>query len=99
MARKQLPGEGRGGGPMRTVDQLHAQLPLERRDVRTDPRLGPVDVRRCRGEPTAVHDGEKRLQPIQFHWSQGSGSTRPAPRGFTLGSERAYPRNSILFVE
>ena len=84
---------------MRTVDQLHAQLPLERRDVRTDPRLGPVDVRRCRGEPTAVHDGEKRLQPIQFHCYQMSGSSRSPPQGITLGSSRAYPRNSILGVE
>jgi len=68
MAGEQSPGRCRRGGPVRTVDQPDAQLPLERSDVRTHPRLGPVDVRRRRGEPTAVHDGKKRLQPVQLHW-------------------------------
>ena len=67
---------GQDGRTAGSIDQLRAELALEGRDVRADPRLGAMDVGGRRGEPAAVDDREKGLQPVQFHPTMvGDGST------------------------
>ena len=61
------PGRSDGGRSAGAVDQQHAELPLERRDVRAHPRLRAVDLRGRSREPAAVDDREVGLQPVQFH--------------------------------
>ena len=62
-----LTGGGDAGGAAAAVDQGDAQLPLERRDVRADPRLRPVDLLGGRREAPAVQHREEGPQPVEFH--------------------------------
>src|SRR6478672_4214539 len=88
-------GRGEGGRPARSIDQLRAELALEGRDVRADPRLGPMDVGGRRGEPAAVDNREEGLQPVQLHPTM-VGMDRPARPSDTPWGSPAGPEEQVL---
>ena len=89
-------GRGHAGRPARPVDQAHAEVALQGRDVRADPGLGPMDLRGGSREPTPVDDGEKRLQPVQLHAVMMDKLRNLRPRAIPQERQCRYPRKGFV---